>query len=179
MADGLRLPQPYAGKVGSLRQLAGWLSGEISLLDEVIADFLGGYQPYQAVRQLPGLGPVLAAVAVAEIGGISRFPGPGQLCSWAGLTPRHRESGLKVARGHITKQGSPVLRWAMTEAVQHQPAASPPRELKERITARRGAEARNIAKTAAARKLLTCVFYAMRDGEVRPMTAAARTLQTG
>jgi Transposase len=39
--DGLDLPQPYAGKVASLRQLIGWLTGEISLLDEVIADFLG------------------------------------------------------------------------------------------------------------------------------------------
>ena len=179
MAGGLQLPQPYAGKVASLRQLTGWLTSEISLLDVVIAGLLGAYPPYRAVRRLPGLGPVLAAVAVAEIGDISRFPAPGQLCSWAGLTPRHRESDLKVARGHITKQGSPLLRWAMTEAVQHQPAGSPPRELKDRITARRGSQARNIAKTAAARKLLTCVFYAMRDGEVRSLAAPARALQAG
>ncbi len=145
----------------------------------MIADFLGGYQPCQAVRRLPGLGPVLAAVAVAEIGDISRFPGPGQLCSWAGLTPRHRESDLKVARGHITKQGSPVLRWAMTEAIQHQPAASPPRELKDRIIARRGAQARNIAKAAAARKLLTCVFYALRDGQVRSLAARGHAQEAG
>ena len=166
--DGLKLPQPYAGKVASLRQLIGWLTGEISLLDEVIADFLGDWPPYQAVLRLPGIGPVLAAVAIAEIGDVSRFPGPGQLCSWAGLTPRHRESDVKVARGHITKQGSPILRWAMVEAIQHQPAASPPRELKDRITARRGKEARNIAKAAAARKLLTCVYLrdARRGGQV-------------
>ena len=177
--DGLQLPQPYAGKVGSLRQLTGWLTSEISLLDAVIGDLLGSYPPYHAVRRLPGLGPVLAAVAVAEIGDVSRFPAPGHLCSWAGLTPRHRESDLKVARGHITKQGSPLLRWAMTEAVQHQPAGSPPRELKDRITARRGSQAKNIAKTAAARKLLTCVFYAMRDGQVRSLAAPARALQAG
>jgi transposase len=167
--DGLRLPQPYAGKVASLRQLIAWLTGEISMLDTVIADLLGHYPPYQAVQQLPGIGPVLAAVIVAEIGDISRFPGPAPLCSWAGLTPRHRESDLKVARGHITKQGSPILRWALVEAIQHQPATSPPRELKDRIIARRGKEAKNIAKAAAARKLLTCVFYAMRDGQVRSL----------
>jgi transposase len=177
--DGLKLPQPYAGKVASLRQLIGWLSGEISMLDEVIADFLGAYPPYLAVLRLPGIGPVLAAVAIAEIGDVSRFPGPGQLCSWAGLTPRHRESDIKVTRGHITKQGSPILRWAMVEAIQHQPAASPPRELKDRITARRGKEARNIAKAAAARKLLTCVFYAMRDGEVRSLATPGRTAEAG
>src|SRR6516225_10389914 len=117
----------------SLRELIGWLSTEIGLLDAVIADLLGSYQPYYAVRALPGLGPVLAAVTVAEIGDISRFPSPGHLCSWAGLTPRHRESDLKVARGHLTKQGSPILRWATVEAIQHQPDGSPVRELKDRI----------------------------------------------
>jgi transposase len=167
--DGLPLPQPYAGKVASLRHLIGWLASEISMLDEVITDFLGDWPPYQAVLRLPGIGPVLAAVIIAEIGDISRFPSPGHLCSWAGLTPRHRESDVKVARGHITKQGSPILRWATVEAIQHQPAGSPPRELKDRIIIRRGEEAKNIAKTAAARKLLTCVFYAMRDGEVRSL----------
>ena len=177
--DGLSLPQPYAGKVVSLRQLTGWLNSEIALFDEVIADLLAGYRPYRAVRALPGIGPVLAAIAVAEIGDVTRFPSPGHLCSWAGLTPRHRESDMKVARGHITKQGSPILRWAMVEAIQHQPAGSPPRELKDRITARRGKEARNIAKAAAARKLLTCVFYAMRDGEVRSLAGPARAVKAG
>jgi transposase len=177
--DGLDLPQPYAGKVASLRELTGWLSAEVGLLDAVIADLLGSCQPYHAVRALPGLGPVLAAVTVAEIGDISRFPSPGQLCSWAGLTPRHRESGTKVSRGHPTKQGSPILRWAMVEAIQHQPDGSPPRELKDRIIARRGDQARNIAKAAAARKLLTCVFYAMRDGQVRSLTARRHTAEAG
>ena len=36
--DGLGLPQPYAGKVTSLRHLTGELSGEITMLTEVIAD---------------------------------------------------------------------------------------------------------------------------------------------
>jgi transposase len=177
--DGLRLPQPYAGKVASLRELTGWLTTEIGLLDAVIAGLLGSCRPYHAVRALPGPGPVLSAVAVAEIGDISRFPSPGQLGSWAGLTPRHRESDLKVARGHLTKQGSPLLRWAMVEAIQHQPDGSPARELKDRIIARRGAQARNIARAAAARKLLTCVFYALRDGQVRSLTSRAAEREAG
>ncbi len=72
--DGLDLPQPYAGKVASLRELTGWLTTEISLLDAVIADLLGSCRPYHAVRALPRLGPVLAAVAVAEIGDINGSP---------------------------------------------------------------------------------------------------------
>jgi transposase len=140
--DGLRLPQPYAGKIASLRQLAGWLTGEISLLDLVIADLLEHHRAYRALQQLPGIGPVPAALIAAEIGDITRFRCPARLSSWAGLTPRHRESDLKIARGHITKQGSTILRWALVEAIQHQPAGSPVRDIKDRIIARRGTQAR-------------------------------------
>jgi transposase len=174
--DGLALPQPYAGKAASLRKLIAELGSEISLLDAVIADLLAGHDGYRAIQALPGIGPVLAAVIVAEIGDIRRFSCPAKLCCWAGLTPRHRESDAKVARGHITKQGSPILRWATVEAIQHQPAGSAVRAVKDRIIARRGKEAKNIAKTAAARHLLTAVFYAMRDGQARSLatrTAAA------
>jgi transposase len=124
------------------------------------------------LQVLPGIGPVLAAVIVAEIGDVRRFASAASLCCWAGLTPRHRESDAKVTRGHITKQGSRVLRWAVVEAIQHQPAGSPVRAVKDRIIARRGKEAKNIAKTAAARRLLTAVFYTMRDGQARSQAAA-------
>ena len=55
--DGLDLPQPYAGKVASLRQLAGTLTGEITLLEKVIGDLLAGHEGYAAIQQLPGIGP--------------------------------------------------------------------------------------------------------------------------
>ena len=168
------MPQPYAGKVASLRQLAGELSAEITLLDAVLGDLLAGHEGYAAIQQLPGIGPVLAAVIVAEIGDIRRFPGPGQLACWAGLTPRHYESDTQVLRGHVTKQGSRMLRWAVVEAIQRQPASSRPRQVKDAIIARRGKQARNIAKIAAARELLTLVYYGMRDGrEAAPPGQAA------
>jgi len=165
--DGLGLPQPYAGKVLSLRQLTGELTTEITMLSEVIADLLAGDRGYQVIQQLPGIGPVLAAVITAEIGEVTRFRNAGQLCSWAGLTPRHRESDTKVTRGRVTKQGSRLLRWALIEAVQHVPADTVTGALKQRIIARRGTKAKNIAKVAAARHLLTLVFYGMRDGQIR------------
>ena len=39
--------------------------------------------------------------------------------------------------------------------------------VKDAIIARRGIQARNTAKVAAARELLTLVFYSMRDGHIR------------
>ena len=75
--DQLGLPQPYAGKVTSLRQLTGELTTEITMLSEVIADLLAGDRGYQVIQQLPGIGPVLAAVIIAEIGDVTRFSNAG------------------------------------------------------------------------------------------------------
>src|SRR5580698_9439183 len=159
--DGLPLPQPYAGKVASLRALIAVLNGEIARLEEQAAGLLAGDRGYIAIRQLPAVGPVLGAVIAAEIGDITRFRTPGQLCSWAGLTPRHHESDTRVIRGHVSKQGSRMLRWAVTEAIQRQPAGARPQQVKDAIIARRGPDVRGIAKTAAARIMLTRVFYGM------------------
>jgi transposase len=143
------------------------------MLSEVIADLLAGHRGYQVIQQLPGIGPVLAAVIVAEIGEVTRFSNAAQLCSWAGLTPRHREPDTKLTRGRVTKQGSRLLRWALIEAVQHVPADSLPGAVKQRIIARRGSKAKNIAKVAAARRLLTLVYYGMRDGQIRCLSTTS------
>jgi len=107
---------------------------------------------------------VLAAVFVAEIGDISRFPTARHLCSWAGLTPTHHESDTKVRRGHITKQGSRLVRWAAVEAAVRQQHPNPVSDHRRRVAQRRG---RNIGRVAAARKLLTLVHYGLRDGDIR------------
>jgi hypothetical protein len=66
-----------------------------------------------------------------------------------------------------------VLRWVLIEAVQYTPADTPGRQAWDAIITRCGPQARNIAKLAAARKLLTSVFYAMRDGYVRSLDTPA------
>jgi transposase len=113
-----------------------------------------------------GIGPVLAAIFVAEIGDVSRFPTAKALTCWAGLTPRHHESDRTVHRGNISKEGCALVRWASVEAIQRQcePAVI---EVRERIIERRGKTARNIAKIAAARRMLEVVYYVLRDGDAR------------
>ena len=83
--------------------------------------------------------------------------------------PQHRESDTVVRRGHITKQGSKLVRWAAVEAIQRQPAGTKISVDRKRIEARRG---KNIAKVAAARKLLTLVCYGLRDGQIRALDRA-------
>ncbi len=89
------------------------------------------------------------------------------LASWAGLTPRHRESDTTVHRGSITKQGSRLVRWAAIEAVQRTREPQLTRH-RARIQARRG---RGIAVVATARKLLGLIYYGLRDGEIRRLPA--------
>lgn len=126
---------------------------------------------YVAVQTIPGIGPVLGAVMVAEIGDVTRFARPEQLTSWAGLTPKHHESDTHVHRGRITKQGSRLVRWAPVESVQRAPKSSPVGMMRERIQARRG---RNIAVVASARRQVEHVHYALRDHHVRALDTAPR-----
>ncbi len=78
---------------------------------------LKGHPGHEAIQALRGVGPVLGAVFIAEIGDVTRFDNPRRLCSWAGLTSRSREFDTHTHRGHITKQRSRLLRWAAVEAV--------------------------------------------------------------
>ena len=94
------------------------LDFEIDMVTRRTSADLAAHSGFRAVQAIDGVGPVLAAVFVAEIGDVHRFACPQQLCSWAGLTPRHRESDTKVHRGRITKQGNTLVRWAAVEAVQ-------------------------------------------------------------
>ncbi len=96
----------YAERIRSLLELIDILDGHEARFAAMIAERLDTHRGYQAIQQVPGIGPTLAAVFVAEIGDVHRFTDPAHLCSWAGLTPRHRESDTVVHRGHITKQGS-------------------------------------------------------------------------
>ena len=158
------LAKAYATRVGSLRELVDVLSEEVASLDHQIATELKGDRGYQAVQAIPGVGPVLAAVFVAEVGDPHRFGGPDKLCRWAGLTPRHHESDTTVHRGRITKQGSRLVRWAAVEAAQRTRGASFLQAHRHRVADRRG---KGIAKVATARKIVSLVFYGLRDGEVR------------
>jgi transposase len=169
LLDACPLDEAFAVRVESLRDLLEVTEREITMLDRRISHWLAGDSGWRAIQAIPGVGPVLAAVFVAEIGDVTRFPTARHLCSWAGMTPSHHESDTKVRRGHITKQGSRLVRWASVEAVARQRGSTQITVHHHRVGARRG---RNIARVAAARKLLTLVYYGLRDGEIRCLAAA-------
>ena len=102
-----------------------------------------------------------AGVVIAEVWDVTRFPSPQHLSSWAGLTPTERSSAEHTRRGHVSKQGSRWLRWAMVESASRPNLKDPVlRGFRDGIARRRGAK---IAKVALARRLLTLCYYALRD----------------
>ncbi len=113
-----------------------------------------------ALCQLPGIAHYSALLILAEIGDVNRFPSPKHLVSYAGLAPTVHASGGHVRTGHISKQGSPWLRWILVEAAHHI-GRRPGRfqEIYRRLERRKGA---NTAYVAVARELLTTVYWMLR-----------------
>ena len=171
LLDDTALPPVYLQRVNSLRGLIEAITAELWELERPIQKRLEKDQGYQAIQRIPGVGPVLGAVLVAEIGDVTRFRDAAALCSWAGLTPRHRESDRTVHRGRITKQGSKLVRWATVEAAQRLGGDPHLGEVLGRLRERRG---RGIARVAVARRILTLVYYGLRDGEIRALARSAR-----
>jgi len=156
--DTLELPDAYTTRVESLRDLVATIDREVAMLERTIHQRLRHDRGYQAIQSLAGVGRVLSAIFVVEIGDVSRFSSPEALCSWAGLTPKHRESDRKTRRGKVTKKGSKLVRWAAIEAVSHVRSGPKLKVDYHRIAQRRGA---NIARAAVARKLLTLAYYVL------------------
>jgi transposase len=169
LLDKLDLPRPYAARIASLRRVMEGLDFEIGVFDKLARGRLSGDPGYTAVQTIPGIGPILGAVLVAEIGDVTRFSTAEKLTCWAGMTPTHRESDTKVHRGRITKRGSRLVRWAAVESVQRLPKHTRIGAFRDQVTARRGT---GIGIVAAARRQLEYVYYALRDHHVRGLTPA-------
>jgi transposase len=161
LAD-LRLPTISQGRVDASLRMIDMLSNEVLVADREIHSLFRDDPRLVRLTAIPRVGAVTAAVVIAEVWDVHRFPTADRLCSWAGLTPSERSSDAHTRRGHISKQGSRWLRWVMVE-VAARPDVDPHfRAFYDRIASRRG---RKIARVALARRVLTLCYYALRDEE--------------
>ena len=168
--DEMALGDVYTIRVESLRDLIGVYDREVAMLERKIHERVRGDQGFRAIQAINGIGPTMAAILVAEIGDVTRFRSPAALCSWAGLTPKHHESDTTVHRGDMTKQGSRLVRWAVIEGTVRYHGGTKLAADFHRIAERRG---KNRATVAIARKILTLVYYGLRDGEIRCLAKTA------
>src|SRR6266851_2095089 len=93
------------------------LTGQIATLDQLVER---AAEPFGAVIArlvtIPGIGPRIAQVIVAETGGdMARFASSARLAAWAGLAPGDNESAGKRKKA-AARKGNPHLRAAMVEA---------------------------------------------------------------
>jgi transposase len=172
LLDQVALPTPYRARIESLRRVMDAVEFEIEVFAGLARVRLVADPGYAALQTIPGIGQVLAAVFLAEIGDVYRFTGPDKLASWCGLTPKHHESDTHVHRGRITKQGSRLVRWAAVESVQTLPKTTIVGAMRDRVADRRG---HNIGVVAAARKQIGYVYYALRDHHVRALQPSHHT----
>jgi transposase len=66
------------------------------------------------IETIPGIGPVLGAIILSEIGDITRFKDASKLVAFAGIDPTVKQSGeFMGTKNKMSKRGSPYLRRAI------------------------------------------------------------------
>ena len=75
--------------------------------------------PKGIVRSAPGLGPVLSAAILANVGDFNRFANLAGVRSFTGFVPKIDQSGLVAGHKGITKAGDAGLRQALYLAADH------------------------------------------------------------
>jgi transposase len=95
------------------------LDETLARLDEAIHEACAAEEAAIALLDtIPGVGPDLAQVVVAEIGtDMSRFPSAGHLAAWAGVAPGNNESAGKRRSGK-TRKGNPHLKVGLVQAAR-------------------------------------------------------------
>lgn len=110
------------------------------------------------ITSVPGIGTVLGATILAEIGDIHRFASPAKLLSFAGCEPSIYESGkFSASGGRMVKRGSPYLRYAILMAAR---LASRFSRTFGEYTQKKLAEGKhyNVATSHCAKKLIRVIF---------------------
>src|SRR5499425_99828 len=116
----------------------------------------------QRLATHPGVGALTALAFVLIMGNAERFGCGKQVASYLGLVPLEKSSGNRRRLGHITKQGSSIVRFLLVEAAQVTVRSLPDwRSKYVHLMMRRG---RKTAKVAMARKLAVRLYWMWRKG---------------
>ena len=91
------------------------LQNQVSKLDEKITVLLRSLGT--TIETIPGIGPILGAIIVSEIGDINRFSHASKLVAYAGIDPTVKQSGeFNATKNRMSKRGTPYLRRALWTA---------------------------------------------------------------
>ena len=145
-----------------LLELLDRLNPTIAELSQAIEQEVDNCPEAKRLMTHPGVGPLTALAFVLIIGEAERFQCGKQIASYLGLVPLEDSSGKRRRLGHITKQGSSILRFLLVEAAQVTVRSLPEWRSKYfHLAMRRG---RKIAKVAMARRLAIGLYWMWRKG---------------
>jgi transposase len=153
----------FSMQLRQLLEMIELLERQLADLEEKISKYLHAMNT--CITSCPGVGDVLGAIILGEIGDIARFPEPKKLVAFVGVDPSVRQSGeFTGTQNRISKRGSPHLRraiWlAATVAAFHDPVLAAFYQKK-----RAQGKHHSAAIGAVARKLTLIIYAVLRDNK--------------
>jgi len=172
--ESFRLAPWASRRRRDLLELLDRLKPTIAELSQAIEQEAEKYPQAQRLMTHPGVGPLTALAFVLIIGKAERFQCGKQIASYLGLVPLEKSSGNRRRLGHITKQGSSMVRFLLVEAAQVTVRSLPEwRKKYAHLMMRRG---RKIAKVAMAGRLAVALYWMWRKGwNYEPSKSSVRT----
>jgi transposase len=171
-AGGAALPSPL---VFELTDLAARLVSGRARVAQIEAELVRVAAPlpaYALLQTIPGIGPPVAAILLADIGDIAWYSEFSQLRKLAGLDIIRVASGQWAGTARISRCGKPLLRWALYQAALGAARTEAGRARREVLRAKRQGDPHAFfkANVEGAAKLLRLVWGIWRSG--RPYEAA-------
>ncbi len=158
--EGFQLAAWGSRRRRDLLELLDRLNPTIAELTQAIEGEIENYPAAQRLMTHPGVGALTALAFVLIIGEAERFQCGKQIAAYLGLVPEEKSSGDSRRLGHISKQGSGLMRFLLVEAAQVTVRNNEEWRSKYfHLSMRRG---RKIANVAMARRLAVRLFWMWR-----------------
>ena len=158
--DGFLLAPWASRRRRDLLELLDRVNPTIAELPQAIEGEVKNYPAAQRLMTHPGVGALTALAFVLIIGDAERFRCGKQIGAYLGLVPEEKSSGERRRLGHISKQGSGLMRFLLVEAVQVTVRSD--REWSGKYFHLSMLRGRKIAKVAMARRLAVHLYWMWR-----------------
>ncbi len=163
-------PAVPAGLAFELTDLAARVTALAARITGIEAELLRVADPLPAfplLQTIPGIGPTVGAILVAEIGDIGWYTKFSQLRKLAGLDIISVQTGQWSSRGRISKAGRALLRWALYQAAVGACRTPAWHARREALIAKRQGDRHAFFKATVelGAKLLRLVWGVWRSGE--------------
>ena len=161
------ISQNIAIRLQTCLKLIENLDNEIKSLEIEIFNYVYENHKHEMgiLMSVPGIGELSAATLIAEIENFKDFSTGDRLASWLGIVPNVYQSADKYHNGRITKRGSKVARWILTQIAQAA-AKKKNSKLKEFFNRKKKSIGHAKAIIALARKIATIIWHLIINDEI-------------